>query len=137
MKREFQEPVARVVQSLTVESDKVLVFGGQAGLNIMAQRDSINGALFYPLINDSRIGMEKQKDYFESLQKEKPFLILDGHLFLSQQIPAIDSKTRQNQRFVVSFSNNLDVVLDWINANYERYDEANDYVIYRFRSDSQ
>ncbi len=137
VKREFQEPVARVVQSLTVESDKVLVFGGQAGLNIMAQRDSINGALFYPLINDSRIGMEKQKDYFESLQKEKPFLILDGHLFLSQQIPAIDSKTRQNQRFVVSFSNNLDVVLDWINANYERYDEANDYVIYRFRSDSQ
>ena len=78
-----------------------------------------------------------QTNYFENLQEEPPLLIIDGHLFLSQQIPAIDPIARQNQRFVVSFSNNLDLVLDWINANYERYDEANGYVIYRLRSDSQ
>ena len=137
VKREFQEPFARVFQSLTDETDKVLVFGGQAGINIMAQRDSIKGALFYPAINNSRIGTVVQTNYFENLQEEPPLLIIDGHLFLSQQIPAIDPIARQNQRFVVSFSNNLDLVLDWINANYERYDEANGYVIYRLRSDSQ
>lgn len=62
--REFREPAAKVIRDLTDDSDKVLVFGGQAGLNVMAQRDSIKGALFYPAINNSRIGTEVQNNFF-------------------------------------------------------------------------
>ena len=135
--REFNDPVSRVVNGLTDESDKVLVFGGQAGINIMSQRDSINGALFYPAINNSDIGLEVQSKYFENLQNEQPLLILDGHSFYPEQIPGIDPLARKNQRFVVSFSENLEQVMEWINENYERYDEANGYIIYRLRSPSQ
>ncbi|NLT28812.1 MAG: hypothetical protein GXX97_07080 [Dehalococcoidales bacterium] len=132
---DYQDSVSKVVNSLTNESDKVLVFGGQAGINIMAQRDSIKGALFYPGINDSEIGLAVQDKFFENLQEEPPLLILDGHRYLSQQIPAIDPMERQSQRFVVNFSRNVEEVLDWINTHYERFDEANDYIIYRYRGD--
>lgn len=135
--REFRQPAAKVVRDLTDDTDKVLAFAGQAGINIMAQRDSINGALFYPAINNSDIGIEVQNDYFKHLQEEQPLLILDGHTFHPQQIPAIDPSTRKNQRFVVTFADNLEQVLDWINQHYERYDEANGYIIYRLRSSSQ
>lgn len=132
---DYQDSVSKVVNNLTNESDKVLVFGGQAGINIMAQRDSIKGALFFPGINDSEIGLAVQDKFFENLQEERPLIILDGHRYLSQQIPAIDPMERQNQRFVVEFSQNVEEVLDWINTHYERFDEANEYIIYRLRSD--
>ncbi len=135
--REYRDPISKVVNSLTGDSDKVLVFGGQAGINIMSQRDSIKGALFYPAINNSRIGITIQNNYFENLREEPPLLILDGHSFYPEQIPAIDPVTRQNQRFVVNFSENLEQVLEWINLNYERYDEANGYIIYRLLKGSQ
>jgi len=137
IEREFREPAAKVVRDLTDDTDKVLVFGGQAGINIMAQRDSINGALFYPLINNSKIGTEVQNNYFKNLKADPPLLILDGHSFHPQRIPAIDPRTRKNQHFQEVFSANLEEVLGWINEHYERYDEANGYIIYRLRSSSQ
>jgi len=137
IKREFQQPVARVVMSLTDDTDKVLVFAGQAGINIMSQRDSINGALFYPAINNSKIGLEVQEKFFMNLRADPPLLILDGHSFHPEQIPAIDPQTRNNQRFLVTFSDNLEQVMSWINLHYERYDEANGYIIYRLQSSSQ
>lgn len=135
--REFREPAAKVVRDLTNASDKVLVFAGQAGINIMSQRDSINGALFYPAINNSKIGTEVQNKFFKNLKADPPLLILDGHSFHPEQIPAIDPKTRNNQRFLVTFSDNLEQVMSWINLHYERYDEANGYIIYRLRNSSQ
>lgn len=137
IKREFQEPVARVVMGLTDDTDKVLVFAGQAGINLMSQRDSIDGALFYPAINNSRIGLEVQEKFFMNLRADPPQLILDGYSLHPEQIPAIDPKTRNDQRFLMSFSNNLEQVMSWINQHYERYDEANGYIIYRLRSISQ
>lgn len=135
--REYREPVAKVVNSLTSNTDKVLVFAGQAGINIMSQRDSINGALFYPAINNSKIGLEVQDKFFMNLRADPPLLILDGHSFHPEQIPAIDPETRNNQRFLVNFSENLEQVMSWINQHYERYDEANGYIIYRLRNCSQ
>ena len=130
---EYQDPVSRVIEKLTDETDKVLVFGGQAGINIMARRDSIDGALFYPGINDSEIGLEVQKEFFENLQEEQPRLIIDAHRYLTQEIPAFDPQVRKDQVFTYELSENVNQVLDWINENYVGYDEANDYIIYRLR----
>jgi len=103
----------------------------------MSQRDSINGALFYPAINNSKIGLEVQDKFFMNLRADPPLLILDGHSFHPEQIPAIDPQTRNTQRFLVNFSENLEQVMSWINQHYERYDEANGYIIYRLRNSSQ
>ena len=132
-KYEYQDPASKVIEESTDETDKVLVFGGQAGINIMARRDSINGALFYPGINNSEIGLEVQKEFFENLKEEQPKLIIDGHRHVPNNVPAFDPEDRQSQSFTYEISGNVDQVLDWINENYERYDEANDYIIYRLR----
>ncbi|MGI6258684.1 MAG: glycosyltransferase family 39 protein [Anaerolineaceae bacterium] len=129
---DYVEPTARVISDLTNEQDKVLVFGGQAGINMMAKRDSINAALFYPTINNSEIGIRVQEQFLETLIAEKPLLIIDGHTHLIQHLPAIDPKDRANQSFTTNFSENLEEVLQWINENYERHDEADGYIIYRY-----
>ena len=131
--REYQEPSSRVFSELTEDTDKILVFGGQAGVNMMAHRDSINAALFYPLINNSKLGLDVQERYFERLQEESPTIILDGYAFDSKKLPAIDPKIRQSQTLLDTYSANLDLVLNWINENYERFDEANGFVIYRLK----
>jgi hypothetical protein len=132
-KHEYQDSASKVIEELTDETDKVLVFGGQAGINIMARRDSINGALFYPGINNSEIGLEVQKEFFENLKEEQPRLIIDGHRHVPNNVPAFDPQVRQSQTFTYEISENVEEVLAWINENYERYDEANDYIIYRLR----
>ena len=132
-KYEYQDPASIVIEELTDDTDKVLVFGGQAGINIMARRDSISGALFYPGINNSEIGLEVQKEFFENLKEEKPRLIIDGHRHVPNNVPAFDPEDRQSQSFTYQISGNVDQVLAWINENYERYDEGNDYIIYRLR----
>ena len=131
--REYQEPSSRVFSELTEDTDKILVFGGQAGVNMMAHRDSINAALFYPLINNSKLGLDVQERYFERLQEESPTIILDGYAFDSKKLPAIDPNIRQSQTLLDTYSANLDLVLNWINENYERFDEANGFVIYRLK----
>ena len=132
-KHEYQDSASKVIEELTDETDKVLVFGGQAGINIMARRDSINAALFYPRINNSEIGLEVQKEFFENLKEEQPRLIIDGHRHVPNNVPAFDPQVRQSQTFTYEISENVEEVLAWINENYERYDEANDYIIYRLR----
>ena len=74
-----------------------------------------------------------QKEFFENLKEEQPKLIIDGHRHVPNNVPAFDPEDRQSQSFTYEISGNVDQVLDWINENYERYDEANDYIIYRLR----
>ena len=133
---DFREPIANVLNEISSEEDKVLVFGGQAGVNVMAKRDSIDYALFYPSINDSELGLEVQEKFFNTLKTIKPKIILDGHRFYPQQIPAIDPHDREDQTIIIPMAQNLNEVLDWINENYYRYDEANDYIIFMLKEDT-
>lgn len=133
---DFREPIANVLNEISSEEDKVLVFGGQAGVNVMAKRDSIDYALFYPSINDSELGLEVQEKFFNTLKTIKPKIILDGHRFYPQQIPAIDPRDREDQTIIIPMAQNLNEVLDWINENYYRYDEANDYIIFMLKEDT-
>ena len=132
---DYREPIAKVLEKISSEDDEVLVFGGQAGINIMAKRDSVDYAPFYPSINNSKLGLEIQKKYFDTLRTSKPKIILDGHQLYPQFIPAIDPHDRENQTIAVPLAQNLDKVLDWINENYYRYDEANGYIIFMLKED--
>lgn len=129
---DYVDPTAQVITELTDETDKVLILGGQAGLNVMAKRDSIYAALFYPKINSSEIGLDIQEAFFERLMADKPSLILDGHEYIADQLPAIDPEEREKQNLTSSFSGNFDEVAKWITENYERYDQADHYIIYRY-----
>lgn len=129
--REYRDSLSESIMEISNASDKVLILGGQAGINMMSQRESIHTALFYPAINDSVIGMQVQEDFFKALKQEWPRYIVDMHAVYPEHIPAINPETRLNQRFVVSFSSNLDEVMDWINKNYEAYEKIDNYIIYR------
>lgn len=133
LNREYRDSLSKRIMEITDASDKVLVFGGQAGINMMSQRDSINTALFYPAINDSDIGLQVQADFFETLKQEQPRLIIDMHAIYPEHIPAINPETQQNQRFVVSFSSNLNEVIAWINEHYEEHEIIDNYIIYRLK----
>ena len=63
---------------------------------------------------------------------DKPSLILDGHEYIADQLPAIDPEEREKQNLTSSFSGNFDEVAKWITENYERYDQADHYIIYRY-----
>lgn len=132
--REYRDALSEKIMEITEASDKVLVFGGQAGINMMSQRDSINTALFYPAINDSDIGLQVQADFFETLKQEQPRLIIDMHAIYPEHIPAINPETQQNQRFVVNFSSNLNEVIAWINEHYEEHETIDNYIIYRLKN---
>lgn len=137
LNREYRDSLSKRIIEITDASDKVLVFGGQAGINMMSQRDSINTALFYPAINDSDIGLQVQADFFETLKKEQPRLIIDMHAIYPEHIPAINPETQQYQRFVVNFSSNLDEVIAWINEHYEEHETIDNYIIYRLKDIQQ
>ncbi len=130
---EFRSNLALRLREITASDDRVLVFAGQAGINVMAQRESIDAALFYPAINDSPVGMEVQAKFFETLQEQMPRLILDGYQIYPQRIPAINPEDRSHQNFQVKLSANLDQVLNWINAHYTAIEVLDNYVIYQLR----
>ena len=130
---EFRSVLAKRVAELSDPGDRVLVFAGQAGINVMAERDSIDAALFYPAINNSPIGLSVQAEYFETLKAQMPRLILDGHQLYPQQLPAIDPEERAKQDFQVDFSANLPEVLAWINEHYTLVQGLEDYLIFRLR----
>lgn len=128
---EFVSRTAKYINENTTPEDKVLVIGGQCGLNLMSDRQSIDGALFYPLINDSPIGLELQEEYFNNLKKQKPVLIVDGFANLSWHLPAVDPENRSKQKFLSTHSKNTDEVLDYIWNNYHLEYEIEGYSIYR------
>lgn len=128
---EFVSRTAKYINENSTPEDKVLVIGGQCGLNLMSDRESIDGALFFPLINDSPIGLKLQEDYFNNLKEQKPVLVVDGFANLSWHLPAVDPENRSKQKLLSALSKNTDEVLDYIWNNYHLEYEIEGYSIYR------
>ena len=128
---EFISRTARYIEENSRPEDKVLVIGGQCGLNLMSDRESIDGALFYPLINDSPIGLKLQDDYYINLKEQKPVLVVDGFANLSWHLPAVDPINRSKQKLLSTLSSNTDEVLNYIWNNYHLVYEVEGYSIYR------
>ncbi len=128
---EFISRTAKYINENSTPEDKVLVIGGQCGLNLMSNRSSIDGALFYPLINNSPIGLRLQEEYYENLKEQKPVMIVDGFALYPWHLPAVDPENRAKQKITSALSQNTDEVLDYIWENYHLVYEVEGYSIYQ------
>ncbi len=128
---EFISRTAKYINENSTPEDIVLVIGGQCGLNLMSNRSSIDGALFYPLINNSPIGLRLQEEYYENLKEQKPVMIVDGFALYPWHLPAVDPENRAKQKITSALSQNTDEVLDYIWENYHLVYEVEGYSIYQ------
>ena len=130
-KMEFVSRTAKYISENTNPDDKVLVIGGQCGINLMSNRSSIDGALFYPLINNSPIGIRLQEEYYKNLKEQRPVLIVDGFALYPWHLPAVDPENRAKQKITSPLSQNTDEVLNYVWENYHLEYEVEGYSIYR------
>jgi len=100
---DYVSRTARYIQENTNPDDRVLVLGGQCGINLMSNRSSIDGALFYPLINNSPLGLKLQTEYFQNLKDQKPVYIVDGFALYPWHLPAIDPDNRLSKILPLPF----------------------------------
>jgi hypothetical protein len=128
---EFVSRTAKYISENTNPDDKVLVIGGQCGINLMSNRSSIDGALFYPLINNSPIGIRLQEEYYKNLKEQRPVLIVDGFALYPWHLPAVDPENRAKQKITSPLSQNTDEVLNYVWENYHLEYEVEGYSIYR------
>ena len=128
---DYVSRTARYIQENTNPDDRVLVLGGQCGINLMSNRSSIDGALFYPLINNSPLGLKLQSEYFQNLKDQKPVYIVDGFALYPWHLPAIDPDNRAKQNITSPLSQNTEEVLSYIWEHYQAVYEVEGYTIYR------
>lgn len=131
---ELIHPVARYVRENTKPSDRVLVWGFQPFINLMAQRDSATGILSYPVLVESPFSDKLNDRFLQDLIENKPVLIVDMVNPDNDTIPFIDPVMRETQSQRLKRFNppeNLDAVFEYIFANYHVETRISKVMIYR------
>ena len=137
---EFVHPVAKYVRDNTKPNERVLVWGFQPFINLMAHRESSTGVLSYPVLIESPYSDELNARFYRELIVNKPVLIVDMVNPDNDTIPFIDPVRREAQaqrleNFIPPF--NLDQVFDYISNNYHVETEINQVMVYRRNDTSQ
>lgn len=131
---EYISPIAEYILRNTNPEDKVLVWGGQVGINLMSDRESSSGFIFYPLYSNSEIGRELQKSYYQDLVNNQPPIIIDASKVAPDELPSLDPEIYAHQRILYPLADNIQQVLDYIAENYTYVDEIDGYPIYRLNN---
>ena len=137
---EFAHPVARYVRENTEPNDRVLVWGFQPFINLMAHRESSTGVLSYPVLIESPYSDALNDRFYQELIENKPVLIVDMVNPDNDTIPFIDPVRREEQAQRLKNFNppsNLDQVFDYIHNNYHVETEIAKVVIYRLNNTSK
>jgi len=138
---EFVHPVAKYVRGNTEPDDRVLVWGFQPFINLMARRESSTGVLSYPVLIESPYSDKLNDRFYQELVENKPVLIVDMVNPDNDTMPLIDPVRREEEqsqrlkRFIPP--SNLDQVFDYIYSNYRLETEINGVMIYRLVDASQ
>lgn len=131
---EYISNEAEYLRQNTDKDDLILAWGGQCGINIMADRGSIRGPMYYPLIVNSPEGKYEQEIFFSSLKNEKPEIIIDASIDAPDDLPPIDPISRNGINLKSTLALNTDEVLEYINDNYIFETEIDGYKIYRMKN---
>lgn len=78
---QYTDQVANYVRLHTTSDETVLVWGGQAGINFLSQRDSPVSYLFFPLGVPSSITNHLSEDYYQAIKTNPPKYIVDGNIY--------------------------------------------------------
>lgn len=131
---EKEDPVAKYINVRTNKDQTVLVWGGQAGINFLAKRESPTPYLFYPLYEPSEITDRMAADFYDRLISNPPEYVVDGAgndshyslIPLSTSDPESWLKTYQ-----VYKTPYLIETLEFIRGNYKYVDTIKNVDIYK------
>ena len=132
---QYIDPVSEYVNINTEPDQTVLVWGGQAGINFLARRDSPVAYLFFPLGVPSNFTNKLATDYYHDLVSAPPTLIIDGHIYGDKHVVPISAKDplgwlSEHQTYAPPY---LIEVLLFIHKNYTWEDNVDGVDIYRFK----
>ncbi len=132
---EAVQPVAQYIQENTTLNETVLIWGGQAGLNFMAKRDSPTAYIFYPGYITSPIASKADDIFLHDITTRPPALIVDAYIAAPDDILSLDPGTRQVQiaagKGQTFHPNNLDRVFEFVESHYKLETRIANYAIYR------
>jgi hypothetical protein len=130
-------PAAQYIRSNTSSGDKVLVWGGGAGLNFMARRRSPTAYFFYPLFVSSPLTREMDDGFLEDVTTSPPTLIVDGYIDAPDDVLSIDPEVRSAQIAVgkgqASSPVHLDQFFAFVQTYYVREATVDGYAVYRLK----
>lgn len=130
---EIHPPIAEYISQHTTPEEKVLVWGGQAGINFMSERDSITAYVFYPMLANSPLGRQFQEKFYTELSLHPPKLIIDAYFHAPHHVASIDKETYRTQKLLYYMADNLEDVRSFIQQNYLLVTEVQGYAIYERR----
>lgn len=117
----------------TTSGETVLVWGGQAGINFLAQRDSPTPYLFYPLYVPSKMTDRMSEDFYTTLVADPPMLVIDGATYDPNQLIPLSTRSPLLWLSEHGIYNTpyLIETLRFIQENYTLVDTINGADIYR------
>lgn len=134
------DPVSAYVQEHTKPGDKVLVWGAQAGINYLSEREAPTAYFLYPLFIPSPVTVPMADRFLLDIKENPPALIVDAYFYATGQeiFFSLDSDIRQRQKDAIQpdsrvFSaHNLDAVLAFIESHYRSEIKIESTQIYRY-----
>jgi len=129
------EPIADYIRDNTDPDDTVLVWGGEAGINFMAHRDSPVPQLYYPLYVDSPFTQRLVDSFLHDINQNKPELIVAADIPNPSDIPPIGVPLRDDQvshdYWISRETAKLDQFFVFFDANYTVETVVGEYMVYR------
>lgn len=96
---EQPDRVARYINENTQPGETVLVWGGQAGVNFLAERDAPTPYTFYPLYVPSKVTDRISLEFYQAMLVHPPELIVDGSYYSSGTIIPLSAINPSNWMF--------------------------------------
>jgi hypothetical protein len=127
--------VAEYVNVNTTSDQTVLVWGGQAGINFLSQRDSPTRYLFYPLYVPSNMTDQMSEDFYKTLVAHPPTLVVDGSSYDPNQLIPLSTASPLTWLSDLGLYNTpyLLETLKFVRENYVLVDNVNGVDIYRLK----
>lgn len=124
------------IRQTTASDDRVLVWGGEAGINFMARRASpTRYNLFSRLLTDHPMNLEISETFYRDVINHPPELIIDMWKHSPDYVPSLDPSIRAQQKAnrLISRLPAYARLLDYINAQYVLETRIEGYEIYRLK----
>lgn len=128
-----QELIPEYVNANTLPDETVLVWGGQAGINFLADRASPSPYLLYPLYVPSEFTDRISLEYFQALQANPPELIVDGSFYVPEELVPLSAPNparwiSDKQAYFTPYLNDF---FDFFRENYSYETTVGGVAIYR------
>ena len=135
--------VSNYVKTFSDPDDFVLGWGGQAGINYMAKRDTPTPFFWYPLYIDSPYTGAMNSRFLQDLKSRQPELIIDCMIDAVLEIPSINDVNRQKQidagyPYILQYvkTANLSQTINYIHEHYDFETTVDQHDIYRLKGSS-